>query len=255
VIDFTRRQHSAGSLGAVPTDPAKSVLLERFIAGTAEAMIDLGWEVDPAYEPGDMPIFLGTFVRSFEADDWLATVEFILESGPSSHRVELGLAGLRSTQRFRATVGGEVGIRHLPTERLLRTIDVRCESGISRDLEEVLEGEGSELPTMTDAQSVDEASQILVAFVDAYTMPFARQHADVDAVIEFITDGEQTTRDQEFGYMFVPALLAASGRHAEARTALADFLRRPKPGPADEEEYARFAARLYSWLDSPSALF
>lgn len=234
-------------------DKTGRALLDRFIAGTTEAMVKLGWEVDPAWLPDASSMFLGTFRRSVAADDWLATVEFAVESGPTIYGLELRLTGVRKTDRFEAVVGGEIGVRHLPTERLLRALDARCEATITRDLEDIFASYGDELPTMTDAQSVDHASQKLVAAADAYAMPFAREHADVDAVIAFITNGELTNRDPESGYMLVPALLAASGREAEARAALAAYRRRPQSGPSDEEDYARFAAQLSSWLDNPPA--
>lgn len=235
------------------TDQAYGALLERFIERTAEAMLARGWEVDPAEVPDAKSAFLGTFRQSVGAD-WLATVEFMLESGPTTHGIEVGLSGPRSSHEFRAVVGGELGIRHLPTERLLSALDARCEADISLDLEDIFEDAGKDLPTMTDPQSVDRASEELVTVADAHAKPFARQHADVDAVIAFIADGEQANRDREFEYLFVPALLASSGRHAEARAALADFRRRPKSGPADEQEYDRFAHRLSAWLDGPSDL-
>jgi hypothetical protein len=234
-------------------DEADRAIFERFVAGTTEAMVGLGWEVDRAWMPDAGSIFLGTFSRSVGSDDWLATVEFMLESGPIDG-VELRLTGVRKTHRFRATVGGEIGIRHLPTERLFRALDTSCEATITRDLEAIFGNLGDGLPTITNAQSVEQASRTLVAVADAHAMPFAHQHADVDAVTAFIANGEQANRDREFEYMFVPALLAASGRHTAARTALADYSRRPKSGPRDDDDYARFDARLSSWLDNASAL-
>jgi hypothetical protein len=83
-------------------------------------------------------------------------------------------------------------------------------------------------------------------------MRFARDHADIDKVVAFLASGGQNSRDREFEYIFVPVLLAASGRHAEARAALADYRQRPKTDPAEDAPYASFADRLTSWLDKPS---
>jgi hypothetical protein len=236
----------------MPADEADLELLKRFIERTATAMVERGWEVDPAGLPDGTSIFFGNFRRPVGAE-WLATVEFISESGPVDG-VELRLSGPRRFHRFEVTVGGEFGVRHLPTERLLRALEVRCEADVTRDLEDIFVEAGNDLPKMTDAHSVDQASLALVAAVEAHAMPFARQHADVDAAVAFIADGEQMNRSPEFEYLFVPALLAASGRHVDARTALATFRLRPKSGRPDEEEYARFEVGLSSWLDNPSSL-
>jgi len=236
----------------VPTDDADRELLERFVAVTAEAMLGRGWEVDPAGLPDSASIFLGNF-RQTVNPEWLATVEFIKESGPVDG-VKLRLSGRRRFHRFEVTVGGEIGVRHLPTEQLFREFNVRREATISLDLADVFDERGDELPSMTDVRSVEQASEALVAVVTARAMPFAREHADVDAAIAFISGGGQRHRSPEFEYILIPALLATSGRRAEARAALATYSQRPKSGPRDEEEYGRFAAQLSAWLDNPSAL-
>jgi hypothetical protein len=228
----------------------QDALLGRFIARTAAAMTERGWQVDPTAPP-DGTVFLGGFQQAVDGD-WLATVDFILESGPTHLGAKLTLAGLRQVERFQATVGGELGVRHLPSARLLRLLDTLCETNVSRELYDVAEEEGLELPTMTDADSVDEASRTLVGLIDAHAMRFARDHADVDKVVAFLAGGGQNNRDREFEYIFVPVLLAASGRHAEARAALAEYRRRPKTDPAEEAPYTHFADELTSWLDKPS---
>jgi len=228
----------------------QDALLGRFITRTADAMTERGWQVDPTAPP-DGTVFLGGFQQAVDGD-WLATVDFILESGPTHLGTKLTLAGLRQAERFQATVGGELGVRHLPTARLLRLLDAICETNVSRELDDIAEEEGLELPAMIDADSVDEASRTLVRLVDAHAMRFARDHADIDEVVAFLASGGQNSRDREFEYIFVPTLLAASGRHAEARAALADYRQRPKTDPAEEAPYAHFADKLTSWLDKPS---
>jgi hypothetical protein len=223
-------------------------VLERFMTRTADAMVARAWEVDPETVADADSIFVGTFRRPV-GEDWLATVEFIREGG-STTGLELRLTSIRPFESFEATVGGYLGVRHIPTQRLLRALDVACESDIALDLEDVFEEDGNELPKFTDETSADRAAQELVAAVDAHAMPFANAHADIDAVIEFIADGGQTDRSPEFEYLFVPALLASAGRYAAARAALAEYEHRPKSGPADEREHARFAAALSSWLDN-----
>jgi hypothetical protein len=58
-----------------------------------------------------------------------------------------------------------------------------------------------------------------------------------------------TTRDDMFEYLFVPALLAATGRTAEAHAALEDYHTRTKRGP-EQKEYSAFRDRLNDWLRS-----
>jgi len=200
----------------------QDALLGRFITRTADAMTERGWQVDPTAPP-DGTVCLGSFQQAVDGD-WLATVDFILESGPTHLGTKLTLAGLRQAKRFQATVGGELGVRHLPTARLLRLLDAICETNVSRELDDIAEEEGLELPAMIDADSVDEASRTLVRLVDAHAMRFARDHADIDEVVAFLASGGQNSRDREFEYIFVPTLLAASGRHAEARAALVHCL-------------------------------
>jgi hypothetical protein len=62
----------------------------------------------------------------------------------------------------------ELGVRHLPTERLLAALDVRCEADISLDLAEIFEEHGDELPLFTDEDSAEVASRIIVDAVAEY---------------------------------------------------------------------------------------
>jgi len=215
-------------------------------------MTNRGWEVSGAVPDGSS-VFFGDYRQAIAAE-FLATVEFLLESGPFSYGVELWPSGPRRVVELRACVGGELGLRHLPTERLLCLLNVRCEADISRDLADIAEAEGTALPMITDAQSAAQAPQMLVELVDAHALVFAREHASVEAMLAFIADGGQSNRTVEFEYMFVPALLAASGRHDEARAALIDFGQRTKSYPDEDAEYRRFGDDLSSWLDAPTSL-
>lgn len=177
----------------------------------------------------------------------------ILEGGPIVYGVELRLHGPCSVNRFRAIVGGEIGLRHAATARLLRELDVACEAHITHDLEDIFEDEGAERPVINDEASADRASDTLVAAVDAHALAFARRYADVDAVVAFIAEGQQTNRVPEFEYLFVPALLAASSRYDDARAALREYRQLPKSSPADEKEYGRFGDDLSAWIDDHAA--
>jgi hypothetical protein len=67
-------------------------------------------------------------------------------------------------------------------------------------------------------------------------------------MVQFVRGGGQSTRDERFEYIFVPTLLAASGRSPEARAAIADYQKRIPPGSDEEKEYSRFRDRLSGWL-------
>jgi len=229
-------------------DPDAHPHLRRFADRTRVAMLANGWDIaDDGPAHGDS-IFLGSFQQSV-APDFLGTVEFILESGPIVLGAEVWPPGqVHRTRRFEALVGGELGVRHLPTAQLLQILDAHCEADISLDIEEAFEADGLSLPMMTDPPSVDEAAGVLVEAVVRHALPFARAHANVDAMLRFLRDGGQTTRDDMFEAMFVPVLLAASDRRPEARAALDTYRRRNNPGTDEEREYAVFGDRLTSWL-------
>ena len=228
-------------------DDARQVLA-RFAERVRLALISDGWEVGPDGPATGDSIFLGSFQQPV-VSDLVATVQFILETGPAIHRVELHLTqGVVPTGGVHAAVGGELGIRHLPTERLLAELQVPCEADISRDLAEIFEDQGEELPSFTDETSADLAARVLVDAVAVHALPFARAHADVDRIVKFVRDGGQTTRDEIFEYIFVPTLLAASGRTADARAALGQYRKRLRPGSDEEAEYFQFLERLESWL-------
>ncbi len=67
-------------------------------------------------------------------------------------------------------------------------------------------------------------------------------------MIQFVTAGGQTTRTETFEHIFVPTLLAASGRGAEALAALSNYERRNASGTREEEDYSTFRDRLSGWL-------
>lgn len=229
---------------------ADRAVLEAFVAQTREGMVARGWEADPGATAAADSIFLGVFRRLIDPD-WLATVEFIRESG-SIDGFELRLTGPRRVHSFSVTVGGEFGLLHVPTERLLHDLGVACEANVMRDLEDIFDDEGSERPVISDAASADAAARMLLGAVDTYALPFAHENASIDAVIAFITTGGQTNRDPEFEYLFVPTLLASGGRHQEARAALDEYRQRSKTTPANEEEFKRFADGLSACLDGRS---
>jgi hypothetical protein len=220
----------------------------RFAERACAAMLAAGWEVGGDGPADGRSIFLGDFQQPITAE-FLASVQFILEGGPTVCGVELELvARVAEGRRFRASVGGEIGVRHLPTERLLQTLQMRCEADVSLEIADIFEADRRTLPTMTDEASVDGAARVLVAAVMAHALPFARAHASVDAMVEFVTRGRQINRGQTFEYIFVPTVFAASGRATEARAALSAYRDRVKPGTEEDAEYTGFSDRLTRWL-------
>ena len=72
--------------------------------------------------------------------------------------------------------------------------------------------------------------RVLVEAVAAWALPLAREHANVERIATFVSEGGQTRRDETFERIFVPTLLVASGRTAEAPAALADYQECITPG-------------------------
>lgn len=223
-------------------DPGGQSLLERFSSRAQTALLDDRWEIgreDPAREGS---IFLGDFQKPL-VPDFVATVEFILESGPMVR----GFVGAQRTSHVAAVVGGEFGVRHLPTAELLKALGVRCETNISLDIEEVFEAAGLSLPVIHDERSAEDAARVLVEAVGTYGVPFADKHSTVETMLRFVEEGGQTTRDDMFEAFFVPTMLAASGRSPEAEAALASY--RPRlTHDEEQEEFVDFADRLTALL-------
>lgn len=205
----------AGTLDRIPA-------LERFSARSCELLMRDGWTVDEDGPANDGCVFLGSFAKP-TAPDFVATVEFILESGPT-------VSGFVGRHRFRdvlrAVVGGEVGVRHLPTATRLRALSVRmgCETNVSLDIKELFDERGVELPTIVDDRSVDEAACRLVEATARYGEPFAREYSSLDAMIRFVDAGRQTTRGELFQAIFVAVAMSVAGRDADARAAAARYL-------------------------------
>ncbi|MEA2212305.1 MAG: hypothetical protein QOF83_2253 [Solirubrobacteraceae bacterium] len=226
---------------------AQRVLVARFIEQTAGAMSSLGWMVEPGppADPGSM--FLGTFRRAI-AEHFAATVEFTLESSLTG-----GFIGMRRLERPRLTIGGEIGVRHIPTEQLIRQLKLSSEVDITLDLADVFAETGQQLPVVRDDVSADRASATLVAAAAPHAVAFAHAHSNVEAMLSFILAGA-ANRDEMFECEFVPALLAGSGRLHEARQAVARYRQRPKRDADEKAMYDRFTDQLLHWLDDQESV-
>jgi hypothetical protein len=223
-------------------DPEQAVR-ERFVTRTRDRMVELGWEViaDPDEEADDTSVWLGDFQRSLDSD-FVAIVRFVIES------IEISAGVRRRHVSPEIMVGGEVGVCHRPTARLIELLEVGCGTDISCELGTLAAPGDDTTPSMSSVLSADRASQTLVELVDRHALGFAREHGSVDAMVAFLAGGGQVDRDEEFGFMFIPALLAASGRGARAGAALAEFRQRPRQHVEDQESYDHFARQLVAWL-------
>ncbi|MHB1571688.1 MAG: hypothetical protein ACYC0H_21130 [Solirubrobacteraceae bacterium] len=229
------------------------LLLGRFSEQAAEAMLSNGWTRAPHSdqpEPG-VSQFLGDFQQTI-APGFVATVEFMLWSGPVVSATQLHpFKGVLRSEYISASVGGHLGLRHAATEKLLNELGTRCNADITLEIDDLLEDEGRELPVISDESSVDDTVAVLTDVIDRHALPFARSHASVEAMAQFVRSGGQTSRIESSEYLFVPALLAADGRKAEALQALATYGSRTRSDLDGfwRDEFEKFAQQLTAWLN------
>ncbi len=104
--------------------------------------------------------------------------------------------------------------------------------------------------TMSKASEAKAAADELVAPILSHALDYVRAHASVEGLIESArSDPELIHQEAEQ----VPLLLAAAGRHAEAREALTRYLAIPD-GPATDPDYRRFARQLRLWMHAGGIL-
>jgi hypothetical protein len=239
-------------------DDAEAALLDRFAAAAAHDMLGRGWQHQTGHaSTRARSIFLGDFEQPI-APDWVATVEFMNEGGGVGHTLSLGFTGIRRTRESRAVVGGQVGLRHVPTAALLRTLlDITSGAHISRDLGDIVARLGRHLPAITDEATADAAARELVPVADAHAVEFGRTHATVDDIVAFLRRGDDTSWAYTPERVLVPAILAAADRHDDALAAIAEYRRRPRRRDEDDDQLAQFEAfaqRLVEWLNAGARL-
>ena len=102
------------------------------------------------------------------------------------------------------------------------------------------------MPVAHDGQ-IEAAARTLVGAVVEHAVGYAEAHADLDRLLE------EVAAESEDDFEVVPVLLAASGRHDEARRALADY---EASGEADVRsmQYRRFRYQLTRWLEAGGVL-
>jgi len=199
-----------------------------------------GWTASEELPTDPQSPFLGSFHRPLDAD-FIATVEFSVQTTTAGM-----LVGPTFVERPLLGVDAEIGVRHLPAERLLKLLDTRCEADIVSELGDLLDPQGDTTQHMTDLSEVDAAVSALVALIDTFALRFASAHATVDAVLAFIAKG-RVPRTEEYEVTFVPTLLAAGGRSADARDALERY-RASGSRATNTTQYEEFAERLTAYL-------
>jgi hypothetical protein len=232
----------------VPLDPDALELMGLFAERARVEMLQAGWELDGDERADGSSQFLGDFMRAISLD-FVATVQFTLASGPVVNGMILFPSGPRRHRYLMATVGGSCGVRHVPTHELLATLGIRGKTDISLDLEDCLEARGEPLPVITDEPTAERAARVLATTAARDGLMFARDHADVDAMVQFLMSGGQADHSELFAAELVPALLAAAGRPSEAKRALAAYRERFADDPDDLEQFEDSARRLQTRLD------
>ncbi|MGH3495386.1 MAG: hypothetical protein ACRDQ1_19435, partial [Sciscionella sp.] len=209
--------------------------LARFRVRVGELLVADGWILDGDGPSVDGKVFLGSFAKP-TVPGFAATVEFILESGPTAFSASV-------PARAPLVVGGEFGVRHLQTAQRLRALGLGCDTNVSFDVAEFFEQQGLALPEIEDEGSADQAAVKLAAAAIRHGEPFAREHSSLNAMIEFVEGGGQTTRDEMFEAIFVPVAMAASGRTGEAADAI-DRYRARMNREDDRQEYEALISRF-----------
>jgi hypothetical protein len=213
--------------------------LRAFADELRDVMLGDGWSATPPSggPATGFPTILGDFSQAV-VPDFEATVEFVLESLPvvSFGRAPAGVsAGL--------SVGGEIGIRHLPTQQLLMKLGEAADAGsVTRDLEEIYDDNDQALPTIASSSEAALVAQRLACTAAGEALKFARGHADVDALLSYIRSDGIWTRVLVFEATLVPALLATAGRDSDARAAITQY--RSRLAGSEASEYEQIADRL-----------
>lgn len=164
-------------------------------------------------------MFLGRFEQDL-GSDCDATLELMLESGPEVFGGSLLGPSTRST---RASVGGEIGVRHRQASVLLQAAGIRDADCMTIDLEELVDDHDQQLPVFTDLRGAISAAQQLADAIQRWGIPFVHEYASPDAMITFVNAGRWTTRVASTPGLLVAALLITTGHPDQARTSLATF--------------------------------
>jgi len=147
------------------------------------ALLAEGWQISRE-DPGMMLIFVGDFQKPLVAD-FVATVELVLETGPIVQS-----SWVPEDQPFSGRCRREFGVRH--HQRRISSRHLRCTAKpISRSTSRRFDAAGC--PCRHHRRhTTEDAARVLVDAVNQYGVPFAAEHATVDTMLRFVSEGGQT---------------------------------------------------------------
>jgi len=197
-----------------------------------------GWVEDPAYdtEPGSGDV--GAF-RYPLRDEFAATAQFRRTLSP------------RSQIDWFLEVSGEVGVSYLPAYRLWPVVGEYERAELEIDVGTLLGRSYRDgVAAMRGPDDVPAAADALAGPVLGAAVPWAERHASVDAILE---ETRAHPPSLHWELQLVPVMLAASGRHREARAALAGYLALGGE-EVDTRQIRGFSYQLRRWLDEGGVL-
>jgi len=204
--------------------------------GLTETMAQSGWVVDLAEdtEPG------GWMVGAFRVpigEEFAAAVQFEL-STPSRY------------SHLPLEVTGVVGVSYERAYRLWPVVWDGEQYELAVELADLVDATPPLTAKVSTPSDVRRAVTLLARPVLAHAVEWAGRYATVDAVLDACQHDPIFADRQR---MVVPVVLAAAGRHDEARSALASYFAVQDPR-TEGREYRRFAYQLNRWLDSGAEL-
>jgi hypothetical protein len=225
----------------VGVDVPDQAVVEALTPVLAEAltarMTAAGWSVDVARRVRPVGHDLPSFRHRVEAD-FTATVEFMLVGGWVKGDPPVKVAAW-------------VAVDYEPAYCLAPLVLGR-ESYSERDTDvgDLLEPPVELTVTMSKASDAGDAARRLVEPIASHALDYVRAHASIEDMLDAArSDPEMMHQEVEQ----VPLLLAAAGRHDEARDALAGY-QATGEWPVTEAEYRRFARQLTLWMDGGGIL-
>jgi hypothetical protein len=218
-------------------EPAVAQLKIALAQALTTRMERAGWSVDPARDVASGIYSVAVF-RHPAADDFTATVEFH-RTGPTSDSGPL------------LSVGATVAVDYEPAYRLAPLLLNEPSHG-ECDIEagELVDPPSRLTVSVSDAGEVDSAAERLVAPLQEAAVSYARSHATLDDLLDCARSDPELFHVE---ITTVPLLLAAAGRHDEARAALSEYQASGEE-EVEERDYRRFARRLTRWLDAGGIL-
>jgi hypothetical protein len=181
--------------------------------------------------------------RKEVGEDFWATASFWYENGSEA---------LGDYPEF----SGTVGVSYFPAYCLWPVLSDVTPSEKTIDLGELLAptDETTTIEPMivrlAAAEDVERVADELISPVLEYGLPWVQQYMSVDSLLADYAAGSLRF-DGEIE--MVPVLLAAAGRHEQARRALAGYLDVDRD-EVRTEDYQRFARRLTGWVDDGAIL-